>query len=202
MSLLFFLSLSCSCPYGTLRTDDFEDSDVEDTTLRTLASKLPHNICPQSRLSSKSPVLKVVCPQSRLSSKLSVLKVVSSTSCALRRPSSTSSVLNVVCPHCPIVVLADQIFCLVSQPNLVGMNIIFVIISCRKCHIGKIPCTFRLWEFSYQIFLSLHVFCNFLLTDFPAVHPVHVVHMIQDFARFLLCINCHLTNNGFFIELS
>ena len=39
------------------------------------------NFCPQSRMSSKSPVLKVACPQSR------VLNV---------------AVLNVACPQCPI----------------------------------------------------------------------------------------------------
>ena len=38
------------------------------------------NFCPQSRMSSKSHVLKVACPQSRMSSKSSVLKVASSLS--------------------------------------------------------------------------------------------------------------------------
>ena len=51
---------------------DFED--------RIFGPKIPYNICPQSRLSSKSHVLKVVCPQSR------VLKVVSSTSHVLIVP--------------------------------------------------------------------------------------------------------------------
>ena len=55
------------------------------------------NVCPQSRLSSKSPVLKDVCPQCCLSSMLPVLNVACPQCLVLN-----VAVLNVFCPQCPI----------------------------------------------------------------------------------------------------
>ena len=53
---------------------------------------------------------------------------------------------------------------------------------------------FQCFPMFSKVFKCFRLFLNVLLTDFPSVHPVNVVHMIEGFPRFLLGINCHLIN--------